>query len=130
MLLLLLLGSFSRERLCATPRRQPTRLPVPGILQARTPEWVAISFSNAWKWKVRPLSKYQGHLDTSHKSFTCLFCLWSATTQWVLFGWPDIKEYNYQWKRCKRHSFNPCIGKIPRIRKWQPTLVFHVWKIP
>ena len=27
--------------------------PVPGILQARTPEWVAISFSNAWKWKVK-----------------------------------------------------------------------------
>ena len=34
-------------------RRQPTRLPVPGILQARTLEWVAISFSNAWKWKVK-----------------------------------------------------------------------------
>ena len=31
---------------------------VPGILQARTPEWVAISFSNAWKWKgkVKSLS--------------------------------------------------------------------------
>ena len=27
--------------------------PVPGILQARTPEWVAMSFSNAWKWKVK-----------------------------------------------------------------------------
>ena len=27
--------------------------PVPGILQARTLEWVAISFSNAWKWKVQ-----------------------------------------------------------------------------
>ena len=27
--------------------------PVPGILQARTMEWVAISFSNAWKWKVK-----------------------------------------------------------------------------
>ena len=26
--------------------------PVPGILQARTLEWVAISFSNVWKWKV------------------------------------------------------------------------------
>ena len=26
--------------------------PIPGILQARTLEWVAISFSNAWKWKV------------------------------------------------------------------------------
>ena len=34
-------------------RWQPTRLPVPGILQARTLEWVAISFSNAWKWKVK-----------------------------------------------------------------------------
>ena len=27
--------------------------PVPGILQPRTLEWVAISFSNAWKWKVK-----------------------------------------------------------------------------
>ena len=27
--------------------------PVPGILQARTVEWVAISFFNAWKWKVK-----------------------------------------------------------------------------
>ena len=27
--------------------------PVPGILQARTMEWVAISFSNAGKWKVK-----------------------------------------------------------------------------
>ena len=26
---------------------------VPGILQARILEWVAISFSNAWKWKVK-----------------------------------------------------------------------------
>ena len=26
---------------------------VPGILQAKTLEWVAISFSNAWKWKVK-----------------------------------------------------------------------------
>ena len=29
----------------------PPGFPVPGILQARTLEWVAISFSNAWKWK-------------------------------------------------------------------------------
>ena len=27
--------------------------PIPGIFQARTLEWVAISFSNAWKWKVK-----------------------------------------------------------------------------
>ena len=31
----------------------PLRSPVLGILQARTLEWVAISFSNAWKWKVK-----------------------------------------------------------------------------
>ena len=30
--------------------------PVPGILQARTLEWVAISFSKAWKWKVKGTS--------------------------------------------------------------------------
>ena len=31
----------------------PPGSPVPGILQARTLEWVACSFSNAWKWKVK-----------------------------------------------------------------------------
>ena len=31
----------------------PPGSPVPGILQARTLEWVAISFSGAWKWKVK-----------------------------------------------------------------------------
>ena len=31
----------------------PPGSPVPGILQARTLEWVAISFSIAWKWKVK-----------------------------------------------------------------------------
>ena len=29
------------------------RSPIPGILQAKTLEWVAISISNAWKWKVK-----------------------------------------------------------------------------
>ena len=31
----------------------PSGSPVPGILQARILEWVAISFSNAWKWKAK-----------------------------------------------------------------------------
>ena len=45
-LLLLLLSRFSRVRLCATPRDgSPPDSAVPGILQARTLEWVAISFS-------------------------------------------------------------------------------------
>ena len=47
-LLLLLLSRFSRVRLCATPETAaPPGSPVPGILQAKTLEWVAISFSSA-----------------------------------------------------------------------------------
>ena len=38
--------------LCNPIDGSPPGSPVPGILQARTLEWVAISFSNAWKWKV------------------------------------------------------------------------------
>ena len=39
--------------LCDPIDGSPPGSPVPGILQARTLEWVANSFSNAWKWKVK-----------------------------------------------------------------------------
>ena len=39
--------------LCDPTDGCPPGSPVPGILQARTLEWVATSFSNAWKWKVK-----------------------------------------------------------------------------
>ena len=39
--------------LCNPMDSSPPGSTVPGILQARTLEWVAISFSNAWKWKVK-----------------------------------------------------------------------------
>ena len=39
--------------LCDPIDSSPPGSPVPGILQARTLERVAISFSNAWKWKVK-----------------------------------------------------------------------------
>ena len=50
--------------------------PVPGILQARTLEWAAISFSNAWKWKVK---------------VKLLSCVW-------LFASPDKPHYIYSIK--------------------------------
>ena len=53
MLLLLLLSHFSPVRLCDPIDRSPPGFPVPGTLQARTPEWVVISFSSVWKWKVK-----------------------------------------------------------------------------
>ena len=39
--------------LCDPIDSSPPGSPVPGILQARTLEWFVISFSNAWKWKVK-----------------------------------------------------------------------------
>ena len=39
--------------LCNPRDGSPPGSPVPGILQVRTLEWVAIFFSNAWKWKVK-----------------------------------------------------------------------------
>ena len=53
LLLLLLLTHFSSVRLCDPKDGSLPGSPIPGILQARTLEWVAISFSNAWKWKVK-----------------------------------------------------------------------------
>ena len=55
----LLLSHFSRVRLCDPIDGSPPGSPVPGILQARTLEWVAISFSNAWKWSHPVVSNPQ-----------------------------------------------------------------------
>ena len=44
---------LSCPTLCDPIDGSPPGSSVPGILQARILEWVAISFSNAWKWKVK-----------------------------------------------------------------------------
>ena len=54
--------------LCHPIDSSPPGSPVSGILQARTLEWVAISFSNAWKWKVKVKS---------------LSCVWLLVTLWT-----------------------------------------------
>ena len=46
-MLLLLLSHFSHVQLCNPIDGSPPGSPVLGILQARTLEWLAISFSNA-----------------------------------------------------------------------------------
>ena len=51
--LLLLLSCFSHVWLCDPIDSSPPDSPIPGILQARILDWVAISFSIAWKWKVK-----------------------------------------------------------------------------
>ena len=57
--------------LCDPRDGSPPGSPIPGILQARTLEWVATSFSSAWKWKekVKSLSRIRpswGSLKTDH----------------------------------------------------------------
>ena len=53
LLLLLLLSHFSHVQLCDPIDSSQPGFTVPEILQERTLEWVAVSFSNAWKWKVK-----------------------------------------------------------------------------
>ena len=54
--------------LCDPIDGSPPCSPVPGILQARILEWVAISFSNAWKWKVK---------------VKLLSCVWLLASPWT-----------------------------------------------
>ena len=54
--------------LCDPIDGSPPGSAVPGILQARTLEWVAISFSSAWKWQVKVKS---------------LSCVWLLATPWT-----------------------------------------------
>ena len=48
--------------LCDPIDGSPPGSPVPGILKARTLEWVAIAFFNAWKWKVKVKSLSRARL--------------------------------------------------------------------
>ena len=92
------LSSFSSDFRCAAAAKSlqlcptlcdpidgsPPGSPVPGILQARTLEWVAISFSNAWKWKMKV------------KSLSCVRLLatpWTAAYQAPLSMGFSRQEY-------------------------------------
>ena len=99
--------------LCNPIDSSPPGSPVPGILQARTLEWVAISFSNAWKWKVKVklLSRvwllatpwtaaYQAPLSAG----------FSRQEYWSGVPLPSPKETSRSWKR-QRNRFFPRISR-------------------
>ena len=68
--------------LCDPIDGSPPGSAIPGILQARTLEWVAISFSNAWKWKVKVKS---------------LSCVWLLATPWTAaYQAPPSMEFSRQ----------------------------------
>ena len=84
--------------LCDPIDGSPPGSPIPGILQARTLEWVAISFSNAWKWKVKVKSLSRVRL---------LATPWTAAYQAPLSMGFSRQEY---WSR------------VPSQRLFQPDL--------
>ena len=57
--------------LCDPIDGSPPGSSIPGSLQARTLEWVAISFSNAWKWKVKV--KSLSHVQLSATPWTAAY---------------------------------------------------------
>ena len=95
--------------LCDPIDGSPPGSPIPGILQARTLEWVVISFSNAWKWKVKVKS-------LSHVRL--LATPWAAAYQAPLSMWFSRQEY---W------SGVPLPSPPVVVRKMQinATMIYH-----
>ena len=84
--------------LCDPTDSSPPGSAVPGILQARTLEWVAISFSNAWKWKVKVKSLSRVRL---------LATPWTAAYQAPPSMGFSRQEYWPILKERKSYSFPP-----------------------
>ena len=101
--------------LCDPKDSSPPGSPVPGILQARTLEWVAISFFNAWKWKVKVKS---------------LSRVWLLATPWTAaYQAPPSMGFSRQeyWSGVPfiDYDFNVCslLKKITGYLLWLGTVV-------
>ena len=95
--------------LCDPINSSPQGSAIPGILQARTLEWVAISFSNAWKWKVKV--KLLSHV-------WLLVTPWTAAYQAPLPMGFSKQEY---WMGCH------CLLRVPYI-PWYISII-HIHDI-
>ena len=108
--------------LCDPIDSSPPGSPIPGILQARTLEWVAISFSNAWKWKVKVKSLSQVWL---------LATLWTAAYQAPLsmgfsrarvLEWSSAELFFWKTKHSKANFGITSVGSgsiIVTFREWR-----------
>ena len=106
--------------LCDPIDDSPPGSPVPGILQARTLEWVAISFSNAGKWKVKVKS---------------LSCVWLLATPWIAANQaPPSMGFSRQeyWSGVPLPSPVICLVMSNSVwpHRWQPTRLPHPWDSP
>ena len=93
--------------LCDPIDGSPPGSPVPGILQARTLEWVAISFSNAWKWKVK--GKSLSHVRLLATPWTAAYQAppsmgFSRQEYWSGVPLPSPWEPHEQYEKAKRYD--------------------------
>ena len=87
--------------LCDPTDSSPSGSPVPGILQARTLEWVTISFSNAWKWKVKVKSLSRVRLFVTPRTAAYQAPLsmgFSRQEYWSGLPFPSPMHENEKWK--------------------------------
>ena len=96
--------------LCHPIDGSPPGSPVPGILQARTLEWVAISFSNAWKWKVKVKSVAQLCLTPSDPMDCSLPCssvhgiFQARVLEWGAIAFSGIKLHESNWHHMEQKN--------------------------
>ena len=88
----------------------PPVSPNPGILQARTLEWVAISFSNAWKWKVKVKSLQScptlcDPIDGSPPGSPVPGILQARTLEWVAISFSNAWKWKVKVKSLGRVRF-------------------------
>ena len=104
---------------CPTPSDpmdcRPPGSSIHGILQARILEWVAISFFNAWKWKVE---------GKSLRHVWLLATPWTVRGPWDFPGKSTGVGCHCFLQQCRWPGFNSWVRKIPWRREWLPTPVF------
>ena len=106
LLVVVVLVAQSCPTLCDPIDGSPPGSPLPGILQARTLEWLAISFSNAWKWKVKVKS---------------LCHVWPSATPWTAaFQAPPSMGFSRQeywsWVPLPSPFLRLCATKLKAIQ--------------
>ena len=116
--------------LCDPIDGSPPGSPIPGILQARTLEWVAISFSNAWKWSrsvVSDCSRPRG-LQPTRPSMG-----FSRQEDWSGVPLPSPMRWLEMWKSRTQVELQtrldcPCQGKEAMLYRSGVLQWFFSWR--
>ena len=92
--------------LCDPIDGSPPGSPIPGILQARTLERVAISFSNAWKWQVKSESEVAQScltlcdpMDCSLPGSSIHWIFQARVLEWVAIAFSNIYWVHIYWEK-------------------------------